>query len=71
MFKERINDDDGMFINAGFRTTIMNVGSFPYSDSEYHLVGDRPERVDIDNVRRSTQLVLATVLEIDRDGRPG
>jgi len=67
-FKQHINDDDGMFINAGFRTTVMNLGSWPYSDSEYHLVGDRPERVSIENLRRSTQLVLAAVLDVDAHG---
>jgi len=67
-FKQRINDDDGMFINAGFRTTVMNLGSWPYGDSEYHLPGDRPERVNIENLRRSTQLLLATVLELDAKG---
>ena len=65
-FKERVNDDDGMFINAGFRNTVMNVGSLPYADSQYHLEGDVPERVDIDNLRRSAQLVLAAVLELDQ-----
>jgi hypothetical protein len=68
VFKERVNDDDGMFINAGFRHTVMNVGSFPYADSEYHLPGDVPERVDIENLRRSTQLVLAAVLDLDGCG---
>lgn len=68
VFKERVNDDDGMFIKAGYPTTVMNIGSFPYGDTEYHLVGDRPERVDIENLKRSTQLVLATVLELDRNG---
>ena len=63
--KEHVNDDDGMFIKAGFRTTVMNLGSWPYSDSEYHLVGDRPERVNLENLRRSTQLILAAVLELD------
>ena len=67
-FKQRINDDDGMFINAGFRTTVMNLGSWPYADSEYHLPGDRPERVNLENLRRSTQLMLAAVLELDAQG---
>ncbi len=66
--KERVNDDDGMFIKAGFRTTVMNLGSWPYADSEYHLPGDVPERVNIENVVRSTQLLLATVLELDARG---
>jgi hypothetical protein len=67
-FKEHVNDDDGMFINAGFRRTVMNLGSFPYADSEYHLPGDVPERVNIENMVRSTQLLLATILEIDARG---
>ena len=46
----------------------MNVGSFPYADSQYHLPGDVPERVDIENVVRSTQLILAAILEIDGHG---
>ena len=56
---------DGMFINAGFRTTVINSGSWPYADSEYHLPGDVPERVNIENVVRSTQLLLAAILDID------
>ena len=28
-FKPKVNDDHGMFIKAGFRRTVMNVGSFP------------------------------------------
>jgi len=68
VFKERVNDDDGMFIKAGFRTTVMNVGSWPYADSEYHLPGDTPERVNAENLVRSAQLLLAAVLEIDARG---
>ena len=67
-FKEHVNDDDGMFINAGYRPTVINMGSAPYADSQYHLLGDVPERVNIDNVVRSTQLVLAAILEIDARG---
>jgi hypothetical protein len=68
VFKEKVNDDDGMYINAGFPCTVMNVGSFPYEDSEYHLVGDVPERVNIENVVRSTRLLLAAILELDEAG---
>jgi len=64
-YKEHINDDDGMFINAGYRRTVSHVGSWPYADSEYHLPGDEPERVNIENVVRSTQLLLAAIQEID------
>lgn len=66
-FKQCVNDD-GMFINAGFRTTVINLGSWPYADSEYHLPDDVPERVNIENVVRSTQLLLAAILEIDVHG---
>lgn len=65
--KQNVNDDDGMFIKEGFPRTIMNVGSCPYKDSEYHLVGDVPERVDFTNVLRSTQLVLAMILALDAE----
>lgn len=67
-FKERVNDDDGMFINAGFRATVMHIGSWPYADSQYHLPGDTPERVNIDNLTRSAQLLLCAILEIDAGG---
>lgn len=66
--KERVNDDDGMFINAGYRRTVHNVGSWPYADSQYHLPGDVPERVNIENMVGSTQLLLAAILEIDARG---
>lgn len=64
-FKEHVNDDDGMFIKAGFRNTVMNLGSWPYADAEYHLPGDTPDRVDIDNAVRSVQLLLAAVADLD------
>ena len=62
--KEQINDDDGMFINAGFRAAVMNIGSWPYADAEYHLPGDRPERVDISNVVMSTELIRNAVIAL-------
>jgi hypothetical protein len=65
-FKEHVNDDDGMYIKAGFRTTVMNTGGG--GDKEYHLPGDIPERVSLENVLRSTQLLLAAVLEIAEGG---
>ena len=68
MKNRKVNDDDGMFINVGYRRTVMNVGSFPYDDSQYHLPGDIPERVNIDNIVRSTQLLLAAILEINAHG---
>ncbi len=63
--KDHVNDDDGMFIKAGFRAAVANLGSWPYADSQYHLPGDVPERVNIENVVRSTRLLLAAILEMD------
>ena len=65
-FKPHVNDDDGMYIKAGFRTTVMNSGGG--RDTEYHLPGDIPERVNLENLVRSTQLLLAAVLEIAEGG---
>ena len=66
--KQYVNDDDGSFINAGYRYTVMNLGSYPYGDEQYHLPGDIPERVSIANLRLSTQLLLASILDIDANG---
>ena len=63
--KKRVNDDEGKFILAGFPVAVMNQGSHPNADAQYHLPGDTPDRVDIENLRLSTQLVLAAVLELD------
>lgn len=60
-----INDDDGMFINAGYRRTVMNLGTLPYGDTQYHLPGDTPDRVNVENLALSTKLILAAVLELD------
>lgn len=66
--KQPVNDDDGMFIKAGFPCTIMHVGSWPYADAEYHLPGDVPQRVNMENIELSTRFILATILELD--GQP-
>lgn len=59
------NDDDGSFIKAGYECAVANFGSFPYADAQYHLPGDVPERVDIENVRMAAQASLAAVLRLD------
>lgn len=48
----------------GFGAAILNVGSFPYVDPNYHLVTDRPEFVDIENVRLAVQASLAAVVRV-------
>lgn len=57
-------DDDGSFINAGYNRAIMNLGSFPYADPQYHLEGDSADRVDYENVWLATQAILAAVLQL-------
>ena len=61
-------DDDGSFIKAGFPAAVACIGSYPYADPNYHAEGDTPENVDLPNVRMATQLCLATVLHLDREG---
>jgi hypothetical protein len=65
--RERPNDDDGSFVNTGYRRTVIKIGSFPYADPEYHREGDVAERVDFENVSMVTQATLAAVLEADRE----
>lgn len=62
--KDDIGDDEGSFINAGFTNAVVNMGSFPYTDPQYHLRGDIPERVNIDNLVLSVQLILASILDM-------
>ena len=68
--RERPGDDDGSFVNAGFPAAVMNLGSFPYANPDYHDAGDTPEKVDIPNALMATQATLAAILRVDRDGAP-
>ncbi|MFA6928860.1 MAG: M28 family peptidase [Lentisphaeria bacterium] len=68
VFKERVNDDDGSFILAGYPDTVHNLGSLPYADPQYHLAGDIPERVDLINLQLAVQLILASILDIAEHG---
>lgn len=63
-------DDDGSFINAGFPWAVLNIGSMPYGDPEYHLEGDTAEKVDYENAALTVKLTLAAVLHLDTYGRP-
>jgi hypothetical protein len=60
----RINDDEGSFINAGFRSAVMVIGSEPYSDPNYHAESDIPESVDLDNVVMAVKASLAAILRV-------
>ncbi len=66
--EKAVNDDDGMFITAGFPCTVMNIGSDQYRDKEYHQEGDIPERVDLENLTLSVKLILGAVCELADNG---
>lgn len=63
-------DDDGSFINAGFPWSVLNIGSMPYGDPNYHTEGDIVEKVDFRNAKVTVQLTLAAILHLDMYGRP-
>jgi hypothetical protein len=65
--KPVINDDDGSFIKAGYLNTVMNVGSWPYGDPNYHLPGDIPELSDVKNAAMAVQATLAAILTLDQE----
>lgn len=67
---ERPGDDDGSFINAGFPWAVLNIGSMPYGDPNYHSEGDTADTVDITNAKVTVQLTLAAILHLDAYGRP-
>ena len=60
-------DDDGSFIKEGYKMAVANIGSYPYADPNYHSEGDIPELVDIENVKMTTQAILAAILKIDKE----
>lgn len=65
-------DDDGSFVKAGYGTAIMNLGSYPYADPEYHTEEDKPGRADLENALLTAQATLAAIVAVDRgwlDGR--
>ena len=63
-------DDDGSFIKAGFPWSVLNIGSMPYGDPNYHQEGDTVDKVDYENAKVTVQLTLAAVLYLDAYGRP-
>ncbi|MCK5738672.1 M28 family peptidase [bacterium] len=64
------NDDDGEFVIAGIPGAVLNIGSMPYADPNYHTCSDVPEYVDMENVAAVARLILAGILHLDRDGFP-
>ncbi len=67
---ETPGDDDGSFINGGFPWAILNIGSMPYGDPNYHLETDTADKVDYDTTERVVKLTLALILHLDHNGRP-
>lgn len=63
-------DDDGSFINAGFPWSVLNIGSMPYADPNYHTEQDKADLVDYRNAAVTVKLTLAAVLWLDQNGRP-
>jgi hypothetical protein len=61
-------DDDGSFVRAGFPAAVLNIGSWPYGDPNYHTEGDTPERCDVENAALAVHATLAAVLTLDKDG---
>lgn len=66
--REFANDDDGSFVKAGFPQSIICIGSFPYRHAAYHRPEDAAAAVDHEVVAGATQVVLGTLLRLDRDG---
>jgi len=64
--RTRPGDDDGSFVLAGYPAAIINIGSWPYGDPEYHAEGDVPERCDVKNAALTVQATLAAVVTLDQ-----
>ena len=60
-------DDDGSFVKAGYPAAILNIGSYPYADPNYHAEGDVPERSDVPNAAKAVQATLAAILTVDQE----
>ncbi len=63
-------DDDGSFIKEGFLWSVLNIGSMPYSDPNYHQEGDTADKVDYETATKVVKLTLAMILNLDFNGRP-
>ena len=63
--RSRPGDDDGSFVQAGYPAAVINIGSWPYGDPNYHDEGDIPERCDVKNAAMTVRATLAAVVTID------
>lgn len=64
--RPRPGDDDGSFVQAGYPAAVVNIGSWPYGDPNYHDEGDIPEKCDVKNAAMTVQATLAAVVTIDQ-----
>ena len=58
-------DDDGSFVKAGYPAAVLNIGSYPYADPNYHSEGDVPETVDVENAAMAVQATIAAIVRLD------
>jgi hypothetical protein len=65
--RQQPGDDDGSFVLAGYPAAVINIGSFPYGDPNYHAEGDIPEMCDIENAAMTVRATIAAVVTIDSD----
>ncbi len=64
--RSRPGDDDGSFVQAGYPAAVINIGSWPYGDPEYHAEGDTAEHSDVKNAAMVVQATLAAVVTLDQ-----
>ncbi len=62
----RPGNDDGSFVLAGYPAAVINIGSWPYGDPEYHAEGDVVERCDVKNAAMTVQATLAAIVTLDQ-----
>ncbi len=65
--RSRPGDDDGSFVLAGYPAAVINIGSWPYGDPNYHAEGDTPETCDVKNAAMTVRATVAAVVTIDHD----
>ena len=66
VLQSRPGNDDGSFVLAGYPAAVINIGSWPYGDPEYHAEGDVPERCDVKNAAMTVQATLAAIMTLDQ-----
>jgi len=64
--RQQPGDDDGSFVLAGYPAAVINIGSWPYGDPNYHAEGDTPESCDFKNAAMTVQATLAAVVTLDQ-----